>query len=315
MSETNDSFISSISGENPSPESSGDTQQAGDAGFSTEQQGKDGQSQIESSSAPPPAPSKSASGPADNANRDHVANLNAALREERAARKQLEQRLAALEKPQAPPPQEEPEPDFLEDPKAVVDKLAKRIEETEKARKEREEKEKTEREQQERAQENWNRVLEAESTFAATVPDYTDAIQHVRKVSAAQVKLANPQARTNLQREFPDATDEQINQELDRRIAVHIQQQEMQSAMHILSQGGNPSEAYYKYAQELGYKPKQAAAPQIPKVDRDAVRSMGSGGGSEVGPQEEDRKSSGLSELRAAHEELKAERKKSPRSR
>lgn len=260
-----------------------------------------------SSGAPGAAPSAGGGGPAGDGRGDQTSNLATALREERAARKQLEQRLAALEaqpKPAAPAVETPPEPDFLEDPKGVIDKLAKRLDESEKQRKEREESEAKQREQQAKAQENWNKVLTAEAEFSAKTPDYQQALGHIRGILTEQIRLANP-----------DATDQQI--------AQHIQMQEAQGAMHILAQGRNPSEVYYQYAQKLGYKP--AAAPVAngqagqqqfsARPDKEAVRSMGSGGGDGLPSDEPTGRRSGLPELGAAHAELKEERKKNARTR
>lgn len=276
-------------------------------------------------SAPGAAPSAGAGGPADNANRDHVSNLNAALREERAARKQLEQRLAAIEaRSQQPAPaaaQEEEGPDFLADPKGYVDANAKKLKELEdkleKGKKEEEDKQKA----QQQVQETWNKVISSEQEFAATTPDYHDALNHVRGVLRTQIELANPDLEDQIRTEHPEATDEQVKQELSSRIHRQIQIQEFQGAAHLLAKGKNPSKVYYEYAKVLGYKPKAAVPaangvgqPAAAKPDKDAVRSMGSGGGEGVTREPEGR-SSLLPELSMAHAELKEDRKRSARNR
>lgn len=298
--EANAEFISSLAGGLPDASTDdGDDAGGGEPGAGEGTGGEGGDAAAAAAGTPGAAPGPSGSGPAGDANRDHVSNLNAALRQERAERKALEQRLTELEartKPAAPAA--EPEPDFLEDPKGVVDKLAKRLDESDKQRKDREEAETKQREQQAQAQQTWSKVIAHEQEFTAKTPDYHQALAHVRGILTEQVKLANP-----------EATDEQI--------AQHIQIQEAQGAVHILRQGRNPSEVYYQYAQKLGYKPAGAPAAAAngapPKVDKEAARTMGSGGGDPV--EEREGRTSGLSELSQAHAELKEERKKNARSR
>lgn len=200
---------------------------------------------------------------------DQVANLNAAIREtrseNRALKTQLQEltaRIEALAKPAAAPPPEPEGPDFLADPKAYVDDTRKQLKElTEKL--DSKEKEQTEaQKQQEAAQETWTKIVTAEGEFSATTPDYQQALQHIRTVTTAQIKL-----------QFPQATDEQI--------ARHIQQQEFQGAAQIVADGRNPSQVYYEYAKLIGYAPKAAPPPAVngaPKPDKEAVRTMGSGG-------------------------------------
>jgi hypothetical protein len=222
--------------------------------------------------APPADPTNTSSPPAEGVKptaEQLYQNAQAAIRETRAENKTLKQQLQeltakieSLAKP-APPAQPEPEaPDFLADPKAYVDDTRKQLKElTEKL--DTKEKEQTEaQKQQEAAQEKWTKIVTAEAEFAATTPDYNDALQHIRKVTSAQIKL-----------QFPQATDEQI--------AKHIQQQEFQGAAQIVADGRNPSQVYYEYAKLIGYSPKAPPPPAVngaPKPDKDAVRTMGSGG-------------------------------------
>lgn len=307
--EANPDFISSLAGDPDADSDRADDSALGNDGAGEAGAGTNGDAgsnsrsnQAGSARTPGTAQGQSQGQPADNAGRDQLSNLNAALRETRGENKhlkdtlaQLQQRLEKLEKPPAEP---EKEPDFLEDPAGVVNKLAKRLDESEKQRKEREEAEASQREQQQQAQKTWNKVISSETEFAAKTPDYHHALAHVRGILTEQVRLANP-----------EATDEQI--------AQHIQIQEAQGAVHILRQGRNPSEVYYQYAQKLGYKPQAAPAAAVNgsvRPDKDAVRTMGSGGGDAVREEPEGRKGA-LSELAEAHAELKEERKKNARSR
>jgi hypothetical protein len=159
------------------------------------------------------------------------------------------------------------DPDFLEDPKGYVDaKLAK----AQDALKKLDESDK-QRQQRDQAQQELNQLLSTVSTkeqeFLKSTPDYHDAVTHIRQVRGAQLQLA-----------YPNATPEQIV----RQIAT----EEVNAARDILQRGGDPVDFAYKYARTLGYVPKAPAgaatagtpATPAPKVDKDAVRSMGGGG-------------------------------------
>ena len=305
-------FISSLAGEQT--DAGDDIETADEAGEGAELAG--GEAEAAPARAPSAAPGQGEGKPADNGGRDQVANLNAALRQERAERKRLEeqltqlsQRIESIGKP--PAPEKAKEPDFLEDPAGVIQNLTKRLDESDKQRKEREETEAKQREEQAKAQENWNKVIASEQEFVKTTPDYNNALAHIRGVLKAQIQLANPDLEDQIREQHPTASDEQVKQEAEARIARQIAIQEAQGAVHLLSKGKNPSQVYYEYAKALGYKPA-AAAPQQ-RVDKEAVRSMGSGGGQPI--QEEEGRSVGLSELALAHSELKADRKKNARTR
>ena len=174
-------------------------------------------------------------------------------------------RLATLET--AKTAGEQKDPDFLEDPKGYVDaKLAK----AQDALKKLDESDK-QRQQRDQAQQELNNLLSTVSTkeqeFLKSTPDYHDAVTHIRQVRGAQLQLA-----------YPQATPEQIV----RQIAT----EEVNAARDILQRGGDPIDFAYKYARTIGYVPKAPAgaatagtpATPAPKVDKDAVRSMGGGG-------------------------------------
>lgn len=222
----------------------------------------------------------------------------AANRETRAENKALKQQLAdltarldSLGKP-APPQQETPpEPDFLADPKGYVDATKKQLAElTEKL--ENSEKQQTEQQkQQQAAQETWNKVITAEQEFAAATPDYHDALNHVRGIRAEQIKI---EIRETEDRE---ATSEEISKILSI--------QEAQGAAALIAKGKNPSKFYYEYAKTYGYKPKAPTPPlAAAKPDKDAVRTMGSGGGVDSGGAEPE---GALGILAAAQSEHKAQ--------
>lgn len=234
---------------------------------------------------------------------DQVANLNAAIRETRSENKALKQqlqeltaRIEALGKAPAEAVETPAEPDFLADPKAYVDDAKKKLAdltakiEADKA------KQTEQQQQQQQAQETWNKVLSAEAEFAAATPDYHDALNHVRGIRAEQIKI---EIRETEDRE---ATPEEISRILNT--------QEAQGAAALIAKGKNPSKFYYEYAKTFGYKPKPAvvATTAASKPDKDAVRTMGSGGGAEnVGADEPE---GALGILAAAQTEHKAQFKR-----
>lgn len=231
-------------------------------------------------------------------------NAQAAIRETRSENKALKQQLQeltakieSLSKPPAAAAEPEAEPDFLADPKGYVDAAKKKLQElTEKL--ETNEKQQTEQQkQQQQAQETWNKVITAEQEFAAATPDYHDALNHVRGIRAEQIKI---EIRETEDRE---ATPEEIG----RILSI----QEAQGAAALIAKGKNPSKFYYEYAKTFGYKPKAptpAPAPAAPKPDKDAVRTMGSGGGAEhVGGDEPE---GALGILAAAQSEHRAQFKR-----
>lgn len=224
------------------------------------------------------------------ANRE-VRSENKALK---AQLQELTARIEALGKPAVPAIETPQEPDFLADPKGYVDATKKQLAELT-AKLENNEKQQTEQQkQQQAAQETWSKVLSAEAEFAATTPDYHDALNHVRGIRAEQIKIEIRET------EDRDATQEEI--------ARILNTQEAQGAAALIAKGKNPSRFYYEYAKTFGYKPKSAAPPPVAKPDKDAVRTMGSGGGAEhVGGDEPE---GALGILAAAQSEHRAQFKR-----
>lgn len=171
----------------------------------------------------------------------------------------------------------EAEPDFLADPKGYVDAKVKaaldKLEGSEKQTKEEAEKIK--------AQQALSNLLtataRAEASFTETTPDYQKALTHVRDVRKQQLKML-----------YPDATDQQVGQQLA--------QEEIAIAHQALSRNQNPAEFIYNLSKTYGYKVPEKEKPvdqqaqqqtqqakpngQAKKpTDKDAARSMGSGGG------------------------------------
>lgn len=164
------------------------------------------------------------------------------------------------------------DPDFLEDPKGYIDAQAKKTQAALKELKEGEAKRNEAEQQQQQAQQVIAATLAKESEFSKTTADYPDALNHLRNVRGQQLRML-----------FPQATDEQIRAQIGR--------EELSAAAQILQAGGNPAEFAYKYAQTYGYAPKAkpavngiaaaAAAAVGAAPDKDAVRTLGGGGGAE----------------------------------
>ena len=156
-------------------------------------------------------------------------------------------RLKALEA-NAPKPEDPKAPDYLEDPKGYVDA------QTEAARKAAKEAadtaQRTAQELQAREQVAafQNALSTDEQAFAKEAPDYGQALDHIRTVREAQLKLM-----------FPDATKEQINLQIGR--------EEISMAAKLLQDGKSPSRVAYEYAKTLGYKPQQSTVQGTPRID------------------------------------------------
>lgn len=259
-----------------------------------------------------------------------VTRLNGALREVRGENKELkeqlrkqgeqlasfQQQITALGQPKQPAMEPEADPDFLSDPKAYVDKntAATRaaVEKLEKGEAERAEQAK----QMETMQQQWGEVLTKESEFAEATPDYQQAIQFVRgiRVQAFSAEFEAMHDRAPTQQEISKA----------------ITGQEIQAALQLHGKGKNPAQWYYGYAKALGYKTPAAPADPAPAVeaakptepapaaqtkpaaakpDKEAVRSMGSGGGSGTPPDEDANRDPMAALLGTVHGEMTAKRR------
>jgi hypothetical protein len=181
------------------------------------------------------------------------------------------QDLEAQVKTKLEPP--EPEPDFIEDPKAYIDS---KVEKAISAVKEIEQKT-SHVSQEQQINQVLNHVGSIESEFVKSQPDYYQALGHIRQARMEQ-----------LTEMFPQATQEQITQQL--------RQEEINTAVTLLQQGKNPSETIYRMAKRVyGYQPKpqEVARPVVPQAPvADPSRTLGSTGGApteeEAGEQDND---------------------------
>lgn len=159
------------------------------------------------------------------------------------------------------------DPDFLEDPKGYVDtKLTQTKDALKKLDEANEQRTQQEQNQQEVTQ-LVNNVASKEQEFLKTTPDYYDAVIHIRTVRASQLQML-----------YPTATPDQIT----RQLTI----EEVGAARQILQGGGDPAQFAYNYAKTMGYAPKSPAAAAAPavketKIDKEAARSLGGGGGAD----------------------------------
>jgi hypothetical protein len=173
--------------------------------------------------------------------------LRSEIEEERKSRKALEERLAKLENP-PPPPKEKP--DFITDPRGYVDETVNSGVQTalQKLQEIEQRVEKTGKTAEEAAQESrmnafLNHLGGLEAEFRTKAPDYSDALEHLRKVRVAEIQLLNPAV-----------TQEQLIQ--------IIRNEEIQLAMGLAQAGKNPHEVAYQLAQARGYA-KKAPTPEL----------------------------------------------------
>lgn len=201
----------------------------------------------------------------------------AALHEARQENKTLKARIAQLEaQPRLTPEdaslladlratrakKDEPEPaDFLADPKAYVDTSVKGVIDKLEEQKKDTEQTKAQIREREEIEQVYRATASAEAEFVQQTPDYPQALQHLRQQIAAEVRVT-----------YPEATDQQI--------ANHVAWVERETARGLVAHGRNVPEFAYNLAKIRGYQPKQQTAPaNSAKPDKEAARTMGSGGG------------------------------------
>jgi hypothetical protein len=201
--------------------------------------------------------------------------LAAHLEERKAFKTEMEALRRELEALKNPPKPPAPEPDFTADPKAYVDhqtsKVQAALKQLETPVNEAKQAAQMSAEQAEALQ--FTHILQsAEAAFVKEVPDYYDALTHVREVRANQLRLL-----------APGITDEQI--------VTQIRQEEFGLARQLAQQGRNPIQTVYQLAHAHGYQKKAAPPPsnvaQLPNVPGpkqlppDQTLGTGDGGGTQ----------------------------------
>lgn len=228
----------------------------------------------------------------------------------------MQEQIKALANP-AKPAEVEEEPDFLAGPKEYVDKTFAKakaesaraqeaVKKLEEGETQRTEQAKKQAKKQAEIQQQWSEVLSHEQEFSAATPDYQNAINFVRNLRAqaftAEYEAINDRAPTSAE------------------ISKALTTQEIQGALTLQAKGKNPAQWYYGYAQQLGYKKADpvpdpvpvvaAAKPPAAKPDKEAVKSMGSGGSSGATADPEDGNKDPMAALLGqVHGEMTAKRK------
>lgn len=186
--------------------------------------------------------------------------------------KQINEKLAAFEKANAPKP--EAEPDFVEDPKGYVDHKLKgtlealaKANETTTAEAKKAQEAAAQTAEQVQLQRFTSDLSKREAQFIEQNPDYLDALNHVREIRAFQ-----------LQKFEPGITQEQI-------IEV-IRREELQLAVNLARAGQDPIATAFELAQRYGFKPKAKEEPktdqkiaQLPEASRRLPPDQSLGGG------------------------------------
>lgn len=176
------------------------------------------------------------------------------LLSERQRRQEAERRLAELEaakpaEPATPPPQPEPDVDYLEDPKGYVDQTVKRAlaqlqKPIEQATTAAQQAQQTTAQQQ-AFQQIATSITQSEAAFQADHPDYNEALVHLRTQRMAELKVFQP-----------EATEDQLLQ--------YVRIEELRGAVAMLQAGRNPAQVAYEYAKLRGFTGKQAAPAPAP---------------------------------------------------
>jgi hypothetical protein len=162
------------------------------------------------------------------------------LQERAALKAELDAMKKELEALKNPPKAPEPPP---EDPKAYADHQFSKAQEKLAAL----EKQTGQLSAQQQEQVFLGELATAEQAFIKTNPDYFEALDHLRTLSARQ-----------LQRMHPQATEQQIWAEVRR--------QELASAWHLRQAGKDPIATAYEIAKDYGYQ-RKAPALELPKVE------------------------------------------------
>lgn len=172
------------------------------------------------------------------------------------------------EQPKPPEPPKEPESSFDTDPlgwtKNKLDKLERAIEQQDLSRS-----------QQSQVNELLDRIRSCEAAFAKTVPDYHEALNHIRSIERKRMKVVHKG------RNVPDS-------EIDKMIGMG----EMQMAFSLVNMGEDPAAKAYELAQEVyGYVPKgKAESDKLERQKAGDIVSLTPGGtrGAKPPPESDD---------------------------
>lgn len=195
-----------------------------------------------------------------------------AMHEERLRRQEAERRLAALEQAaeqqrkaaeQAKAEEEAKLGDPLVDPDGFQKNLQRQLESTREMVRQQQQAAQRERLMQARAED----AVRMESEFKATVPDYDDAVGHIRQARVDELKAYGWD---------------------DQRIVAQIAQDANSVYDSAKRLGMNPAQLLYQLAQQRGYKPRpkvDEAAAQVEALAtaQKQTQGLGSGGSRQAG--------------------------------
>jgi hypothetical protein len=177
----------------------------------------------------------------------HIRSLRAALKEERRARQQLEQKVQ--------PPQTasaafqamlEGAPDENVDPIGFMNHMRKAVQRLDDQQKADFEAQQQQTQRQGQIQQLTRTVQEYEADFRADHPDYDAAMKHFAEARSAEL-----------------ATTGLTGQALNNALAQDV----LGLAMRCLNASKDPAEVVYALAQRAGYKPSKSAAGNVSAVD------------------------------------------------
>lgn len=166
-----------------------------------------------------------------------------------------------------PKPEAPVAPDFLEDPKGYIDSAVERIEKSAKHAGTTAEQLRAQTDQEAQFRGFVSNIQTDEAAFAARQPDYQDALRYLREQRAADLKMV-----------FPQATDQQVIQQLS--------QEELALSAQVMQSGRSPAEVAYEYAKRRGYAGKAAPAGKPSATAAEiaaATQTLGAAGGTPEG--------------------------------
>lgn len=235
------------------------------------------QVEAEAGAEPPADDQRSEDQPTDKPSDERLASqYQAAMREERQRRQQVEQQLAisesrlteinqAIQEAKAARQQQQNQPPTLdEDPVAFFDYRTKQLE----AQQKQFEQTLTESQQQQQAAHEAQRFTHELSTreqeFAKATPDYYDAADHLYGTRIAELSEVYPSTP-----EGDYYAQQNGYQNAEQLRMAHVQQEIAHYANQALQLGRNPAEVFYGLAKSRGWtgsKPAPAPTPQQ-KID------------------------------------------------
>lgn len=192
-----------------------------------------------------------------NKRRELAQKLEAAELRQAELESRVEQRLAALQRAQEPPP-----PSFEEEPARHLKHGLDQVTQILTAQQQREQQEHAQREQTSRVQQVAQLVTRAEAEFVTQKPDYLEAVNYVRDLRRQEFEAMGAD---------PESAMQQATREM------------VEGALQNAARGVNPSQLVYRMAELRGYKPKAQQPSDEQKFQAQAkgtaaARSLGGGG-------------------------------------